>query len=264
MEKKVWIIIGVVVVALFVIGIFLPDEEKPLYTNGVLYDCEAGDYPFPADDPIFEEVTNVGLLDYYSNSRENECIFTVNYKFSVAPTDNPSYEISFDTCKLTLSQLAYFKAKNADLMTMLKDADCVENTVPFLEKAVKPLDFKGQVKTILSDLGTSHAQFLASFEDWTTGVISYEDFQEVLKNEKITASKAFKDLQDLQPKPEEIELQTKAVHVVKLYLDSLNSFEDALSKQSSADFEASMDKSTAQMDEATQEIFDLVKLLENE
>lgn len=263
MEKKTtFILIGIVIVVLFIIGIFMPDVETPLYTNDVLYDCKAGDYPFPEDDPIFKEVTNVGLLDYYSNSRENECIFTVNYKFSVAPTDNPSYKISFDTCKITVSQLAYFKEKNADLMTMLKDADCVEKTIPLLEKAVKPLDFKGQVKETLGNLGASHSEFLASFDDWTNGVISYEDFQEALKNEKRTASKAFKDLQDLQPQPEEQELQTRAVKAVELYLDSLNSFEGSLNEQSISGFEESMNQSTAQMDEAIGELLGVIMLLE--
>jgi|SRR3989344_4277306 len=264
MEKKTWIIIGVVAFVLIVIGSFMPDAERLIYTNDVLYDCKEGTYYFPASEQIFEKVSEVGFIDYQSNSKDNVCIFSLNYKVKVAPTDNPSYEISFDTCKITVSQLAYFKEKKADLMTMLKDASCVENTIPFLEKAIKPLDFQGQVKELLSDLGTSNTQFLASFDEWVNGIISYEDFQEALKNEKRTASKTFKGLQDLQPKPEDKELQAKAVHAVELYLDSLNSFEEALSKQSSSDFESSMDKSTAQMDEATMEVLEVITLLENE
>lgn len=263
MEKKTtFILIGSAVIVLFIIGIFMPDVETSLYTNDVLYDCKAGDYHFPEDDLIFEEVTNVGLLDYYSNSRENECIFTINYKFDVAPTDNPSYKISFDTCKLTVSQLSYFKEKSADLMTMLKDADCVENTIPFIEKVIKPLDFKGQVAEIISNFGTSTTEFTGSFEEWVNGVISYEDFQKALKDKKILASKSFKDLKDLQPtNSEETEIQNKAVKAVELYLDSLNSMEESLSKQSQEEFESSMDKSTAQMDEAITEILDLNTLL---
>ena len=119
MEKKTWIIIGVVAFVLIVIGSFMPDAERLIYTNDVLYDCKEGTYYFPASEQIFEKVSEVGFIDYQSNSKDNVCIFSLNYKVKVAPTDNPSYEISFDTCKITVSQLAYFKEKKADLFHII-------------------------------------------------------------------------------------------------------------------------------------------------
>lgn len=235
--------------------------ENPTYTNGALYNCQRGTYSFPAGEQVFKEV-ELFVIDY-DGLKENKCSLRLDYKVKVKPdSDNPYYEIDFDLCTLTVSQLAYFKEKNADLMTMLKDASCDFGTVPLLERAVTPLDFKGQVREILSEFGTTTTEFTGSYDDWVNDRISYEDFQEATKKEKRIASKAFKDLNDLQPQPENVELQTKAVKAVELYLDSLNSLEDALSKQSQPDFEASMKKSTAQMGEATTEVLDVIALLE--
>ena len=235
--------------------------ENQTYTNDVLYDCKEGDYYFPDNEPVFEKVSLM-VVDF-DGLKENLCSIYPDYKVKVKPDpSNPYYEMDTDVCSLTVSQLAYFKEKKADLTTMLKDASCDFKTNLFLPAVGKVLDFKGQVKTILSDFGTSTTEFTGSYDDWVNDRISYEDFQEATKNEKRIASKAFKDLQDLQPKPEEVELQTKAVKAVELYLDSLNSLEESLSKQSQPDFEASMEKSTAQMGEATTEVLEVIVLLE--
>lgn len=156
--------------------------ETPLYTNEVIYDCANGDYSFPESEPIFKSIS-VSLIDF-NGLKDNECLLSLNYKIKFKPTDNLYYEVDFDTCKLTVSQLSYFKEKNADITTILKDATCDQNTNQFLDKAIKPLDFKGQEREIIGEFSTSTTEFTYSFEDWVNGVITYESFIEVLKNEK--------------------------------------------------------------------------------
>ncbi len=256
---KILFFIGLIALVTITTGCSI---KSSIYTNDVIYDCKDGDYYFPDSEPVFEKVS-LAVVDF-NGLKENLCSIYPEYKVKVKPDpSNPYYEMETDVCSLTVGQLAYFKEKEADLITMLKDASCDFKTNLFLPEVSKTTDFKGQTKIILSEFGTSTTEFTGLFEDWVNGVLSYEEFQEAIKNEKMLASKSFKDLKDLQPaNPEETEIQNKASKVVELYLDSLNSMETSLAQQSQSDFESLMNKSTAQMDEAITELYGLVNLLE--
>jgi len=248
-----------IVLSLFLIFILSGCKENLFYTNDIIYDCKTGDYSFPESEPIFKSIS-VNLIDF-NGMKGNECLLSLDYKIKFKPTDNPYYEIDFDTCKLTMIQLSYFKEKKADITTILKDASCDQNTNQFLDKANKPLDFKRQVGEIIAEFSTSTTEFTATVTEWRSGSLTSEELQQAIKDEKLLASKTFKDLKDLQPKAEEQDIQTKAVKTVELYLDSLNSFEGGLNAQSLGVYQNSMNNSVNQMDEATQEILELAKLL---
>lgn len=106
--------------------------ESPAYSNDVVYDCKSGEYSFPSNEPTFGKVT-VYLIDF-ENLKENKCSLILDYKVKFKPTSNPYFEVDFDMCMLTVSQLASFKGENADLTTMLKGATCDQKTNFFLPK----------------------------------------------------------------------------------------------------------------------------------
>lgn len=106
--------------------------ESPAYSNDVVYDCKSGEYSFPSNEPTFGKVT-VYLIDF-ENLKENKCSLSLDYKVKFKPTSNPYFEVDYDMCMLTASQLASFKGKNADLTTMLKGATCDQKTNFFLPK----------------------------------------------------------------------------------------------------------------------------------
>ena len=120
--------------------------ETPAYTNEVVYECKEGyDYSFPSNEPTFAKLS-VSLIDK-GRFGENQCVLSLNYKVKFKPT---YYEIDVDVCKLTISQLANFKAENADLTTMLRSAACDQKTNLFLPKVSTTPDSSGQATNDLN------------------------------------------------------------------------------------------------------------------
>lgn len=225
------------------------EKKEEIRIEDYIYDCSySGDYYFPADEPIFKEI-DLSFTEW-DELKDDECMLFLEYKIKVEPTDNPYYEVDWDLCRLTMSQLASFKEEKASLLTMVKDASCEENTNFFLPSVSEDSDFKIQLKKILGDFAISSTEFSEIYVDYSGGSFSEIDFKEALNKEKTSAVWSLDKLKALQPKPEEEEMQTVTVTSITHYIEALNSLEEYMDTQS----EEAANSYMAEMTQAEEEM----------